>query len=72
MAGAQQAFQPSAYRPKKPGPNRFAHVQNTKYGMGDNYGVGSKNKVGKIRDMATAGYVRVSKKGLKKPPKSLA
>ncbi len=47
-----------------------AHTANTKYGMGNNYGSGIKNPVGKMRmsfiDMP------VSKNKISKPPKSLA
>jgi hypothetical protein len=49
-----------------------AHVANTKFGMGDFYGSGIRNKTGRMRDSFTPGQVPVSKKGLKKPPKSLA
>lgn len=49
-----------------------AHTANTKYGMGDFYGSGIRAKVGRIRDSFTGGSNPVSKKGLKKPPKTLA
>lgn len=49
-----------------------AHVAEAKHGMGDFYGSGVRNKVGRIRDTSTPGAVPVSKKGLRKPPRSLA
>ena len=48
-----------------------AHTANTKYGMGDYYGTGVKQKLGRVSD-DTIGMIRVSAKGLKKPPKSVA
>lgn len=70
MAQAQQAGEPNCEYPKKPGKNRFAHVQNTPYGMGDHYGTGVRAPLGKVRsDMGT---VPLSKKKLKSPPKNLA
>jgi len=69
MAMAQQA-QPFNRTPSKPKKTRFAHTDNTKYGMGDNYGSGIKAKVGTMRD--GAGMVELSKKKLGIPPKSLA
>lgn len=47
-----------------------AHVADTKYGMGDFYGSGIKQKVGRIRDTFD-GSVSTSKK-TGKVPKSLA
>ena len=70
MAQAQQAGQPNRQYPKKPGKNRFAHTQNTPYGMGDNYGTGIRAKLGKVRD-GTMGMVTIGQKKMKKPPKSL-
>ena len=49
-----------------------AHSSNTKFGFGDSYGSGVKQKMGKIRDTYMPGSNPTSKKGLKKPPKSLA
>lgn len=46
------------------------HSANTKFGMGDYYGVGIRNKVGTSKDVM--GLDGVSKKKLKKPPRSLA
>ncbi len=70
MAQAQQASQPNRKYPKKPGKNRFAHTQNTKYGMGDHYGTGVKAKLGKMRE-DSMGMIAVTPKKLKKPPKKL-
>ena len=66
MAIAQQ---PNAY-PDKPKKNRFAHTQNANVGMGDFYGVGIRNKVGKMRD--GIGINPISKKQRSTPPKSVA
>jgi hypothetical protein len=70
MAASQQANQPDSTPPKKIGKNRFAHTQNTKFGMGDNYGTGIKAKVGKMRE--EVGFQEVPLKKLKQPPRSLA
>lgn len=70
MAQAQQAGQPNREYPKKPAKNRFAHTQNTPYGMGDNYGTGVKAKIGKMRE--GMGMVSLSQKQLGKAPRSLA
>jgi hypothetical protein len=70
MAQAQQAGQPSQRQPHKYKKNRFAHTQNTKYGMGDNYGTGIRQKLGRMRD--GMGMVAIAPKKLKKPPRSLA
>ena len=70
MAQAQQAGEPNRTQPKKVGKPRFAHVANTKYGMGDYYGTGVKNKVGKMRE--GVGNRPVSPSKLKSPPRSLA
>lgn len=51
--------------------NRFSHTDNTKYGMGDNYGTGIRANLGKIRE-DSVGMVHISPKKLKKPPKSVA
>jgi len=71
MAQAQQAGQPNRQYPKKPGKNRFAHTQNTQYGMGDHYGTGIKAKIGRMRG-DSMGMMAVTSKKLKTPPKSLA
>lgn len=70
MAQAQQAGQPSRRQPKPYKADRFSHTQNTKYGMGDNYGTGIKAKLGRMRD--GMGMATLSPKQLGKPPKSLA
>ena len=70
MAIAQQAqkFNRTPSKPKKPS---SAHTANTKYGMGDNYGTGVRQKIGKVRD-GTVGMVKLSKGKIKSPPKNLA
>jgi hypothetical protein len=47
-----------------------AHTSKSKIGMGDNYGSGIKNPVGKIRDIM--GITDITPKKMGKPPKSLA
>ncbi len=47
-----------------------AHTPNTKIGMGDFYGTGVKNPIGKIVDVFGNNNMSNSKMG--KPPKSLA
>lgn len=49
-----------------------AHTSNSKIGMGDSYGSGFKNPIGKIRDVSTVPTTPLSKVKLKKPPKSMA
>lgn len=71
MAQAQQAGQPNRQYPKKPGKNRFAHTQNTQFGMGDNYGMGIKQKIGKVR-RSYSDHIEMSRKKLKTPPRALA
>ena len=68
MAIAQQAqqFNRDPQKPKKP---RFSHTENTKYGMGDNYGTGIKAKLGKMRD--GVGQATLSKKQIGTAPKSV-
>lgn len=51
--------------------NSQAHVSKTGMPMGDFYGSGIKNKIGRVRDN-TAGINPVAKSKLKKPPRSLA
>ncbi len=55
-------------RSKKP--PKQAHTSNDKTGSGDSYGVGVKNKIGRIID--AYGINQVSSKKLKNPPRSLA
>lgn len=52
-------------------PLKNAHTPNTKYGMGDHYGSGVKNNVGKMRENSM-GHIDVSLKKLKVPPKKVA
>lgn len=47
-----------------------AHTSNSKTGMGDYYGTGIRNPLGKMRD--GMGMYEVTPVKLKKPPKSLA
>lgn len=69
MTMAQQA-QPFNRTPSKAKKPKFAHTANTKYGMGDHYGTGIKAKLGRVRD-DTPGMVKLSKKQLGTPPKSV-
>lgn len=55
---------------KKIKANKQAHTSNSKIGIGDNYGSGVKNPIGRIRDVM--GITDVKPKRLGKPPKSLA
>ena len=71
MAQAQQAAQPNRQQPKKVGKNKFSHTPNTPYGMGDHYGTGVKQKLGRVRE-DTLVMNAVTPKNLKIPPKSLA
>jgi len=48
---------------------KTAHTSNTKMGMGDFYGTGKKNPIGKVKEGMGAKVSTV--KGLKKAPKSL-
>lgn len=48
-----------------------AHTPNTKFGMGDSYGTGVKQKIGKALSN-TASVASIPKAKIKKPPKSLA
>jgi len=70
MAQAQQAGQPNRQQPKRVGKNKQAHTSNTQYGMGDYYGQGVRNKIGKMRE--GVGVNASTPKKLKTPPKSLA
>lgn len=51
--------------------NTEAHVDHTRYGMGDYYGTGIKQKVGTIRQ-EYMGLSSPNPKKMKTPPKSLA
>lgn len=55
---------------KVPKNRQGAHVAPTKFGMGDNYGTGVRQKLGKMRD--GMGMKPLSSKKLKIPPKSVA
>jgi hypothetical protein len=54
-------------KPAKPLKN--AHTSNSKFGMGDNYGRGVKQKIGRVRE--GIGMVPLSKKKIGTPPKSV-
>jgi len=69
MAQAQQAGQPNRGQPGKVGKNRFAHTANTKYGMGDSYGMGVRAKLGRVRE-DTMGMLAMTPRKLKTPPRS--
>lgn len=56
-------------RPRK-GKVYESHTEPTKFGMGDYYGTGMKNPVGKMRS-DSVGYTPISRKGLKTPPTSV-
>ena len=49
---------------------KTAHTSNSPKGMGDFYGTGVRNKVGRVVDVMGMG--NLSKKKMKTPPKSLA
>lgn len=71
MAQAQQAAPFNRQQPKKQKVHSESHVANTKYGMGDNYGTGIKQKVGRMREDQLS-YSDMTPKKLKTPPKSVA
>lgn len=52
-------------------PLKQAHSANKKFGMGDYYGSGIKNPIGKMRE-DSLGMNAVTPKKLKSPPRSLA
>ena len=56
-------------KPKR-GKTYEAHTEPTKYGMGDYYGRAMKNPVGRMRD-SSVGFIPVSKKQLKTPPRGV-
>jgi len=58
-------------KPKKSIKHKEWHTDNTPYGMGDNYGTGVKQKMGRMRD-SSMGIMSATPKKLKNPPKSLA
>jgi len=47
-----------------------AHTPRSPQGLGDFYGTGVRQKIGRMRE--GMGMVEVSKKGMKTPPKSLS
>lgn len=57
-------------KPKR-GKTYEAHTSPTKYGMGDYYGSAVKNPIGRMRDSTNPGFIPVSEKKLKVPPKSV-
>jgi len=57
-------------KPIKSTKHKENHSANAKFGMGDNYGTGIKQKIGRMRD--GLGMMPVAPKKLKKAPKSLA
>lgn len=54
----------------KEGKKQEAHTAPTKYGMGDYYGTGYKNPIGKIRDQSV-GYRPVTREQLGTPPRGV-
>lgn len=70
MAQAQQAGEPNRAQPRPYKKNRFAHTANTKYGMGDHYGMGVRAKLGRMRE--GMGMIKVSDRKMGIPPKALA
>lgn len=54
---------------KKSNPSQW-HVNKSQIGMGDFYGTGIRQKIGRMRD--GLGFEAVSPTKLKKPPRSLA
>ncbi len=50
--------------------SKQAHTSDAKKGMGDYYGTGLKAKIGEVRE-DTVGYKKISKKGLRTPPKTV-
>ena len=71
MAIAQQSQQPNRQKPKREKVHGEWHTAKTKYGMGDNYGTGVRQKLGRVRE-DTMGMANLSKKQLGTPPKSIA
>jgi hypothetical protein len=47
------------------------HTSPSKFGMGDHYGTGIKQKIGRMR-ADSMGMIAATKKKLNKPPRSLA
>lgn len=58
-------------KPSKPlKPSKNAHTADTKYGMGDYYGTGVRQKIGRMRE--GMGMQEITPKKMRTPPKSLA
>jgi len=51
---------------------RFAHTANTKYGMGDFYGSGIKQKMGRVKDQYNPFGGQQTNRKIGTPPKNLA
>lgn len=49
-----------------------SHTERTKFGMGNFYGTGYRNKFGRIRGSLTVGFRPLTKKQKTQPPRSLA
>lgn len=69
ISGNAQPFNRQQPKPSKM--KKEWHTANTKYGMGDYYGQGIKQKVGRLRDSYGDSTPMTSKK-MGTPPKSLA
>jgi len=67
-------FKPSIYKQSHTGQNKPSqgdwHVSHSSLGMGDYYGTGVKNPMGRVRE--GLGGPEVVKTSLNKPPKNLA
>lgn len=64
-------LRPSAVKsPSDKVKHKEAHTASTKKGMGDYYGTGVKNPMGRMRD-SSVGFIPVSKKQLGTAPKSV-
>lgn len=57
-------------QPKRAQRERFAHTANTQFGMGDNYGTGIKQKLGRVRE-DMMGMHNITPNKLKTPPTSV-
>lgn len=53
-------------------PFKEAHVANTKYGSGDYYGTGIKQKVGRVRNAYSIEGCDIHSNNSNNPPRSLA
>lgn len=61
---------PKAKKPKLSPKLKTAHTPRSQFGMGDSYGTGIRNPIGRMRD--GMGMQDISPKKIKKPPKSFA